>query len=181
MALTYASEQKYLPLIKQASAKYNVPEVLILAHMKQESGFNPYAYRAEPAIKDASYGLMQVLLNTAKTIDRSATTDKLYDPAYNIGIGTAYISKNLSRYPNDLSSAIASYNAGSAYKDSSGRFVSKSGNPSVQDYVDRVLRNHKNYTEWLGSGANLFDIKTLILVSSIVVSGIVLYIYMERQ
>ncbi|MCP5586684.1 murein transglycosylase domain-containing protein, partial [Klebsiella pneumoniae] len=34
---------KYLPLVRQASAKYGVEESLILAIMQTESSFNPYA------------------------------------------------------------------------------------------------------------------------------------------
>ena len=179
MALTYASEQKYLPIINQAAAKHKVPAALILAHIRQESAFDPYAYRAEPAINDASYGLMQVLLRTAKTIDKNATPDKLYDPNYNIDIGTTYIAKNLSRYPTDLSSAIASYNAGSAYKNEAGKFVSKSGN-DVQHYVDKVTRNYNNYINWLRGGASLFDTKYLVIAGTVAIIGILFYLYKEQ-
>jgi soluble lytic murein transglycosylase-like protein len=156
--MIFTKEQEYLPLVQQMSSTYGVDPALILAHIKQESGFDPQAYREELAIHDASYGLMQVLLSTAKTIDSGATVEKLYDPAYNMSIGTRYIAKNLARYPDDIESAIAAYNAGSAYKDANGNFVSKSGNTAVQGYVDKVWKNYNMYWDWLNSGAETIDV-----------------------
>ena len=123
--MIFTVEQSYLPAVKAAANKYNVPEALILAHIKQESGYKPTAYRAEPAINDASYGMMQLLLKTAQSLDCSATVEKLYDPTYNIDLGTKYIAQNMVRYPNNIKAAIASYNAGSAYTDENGEYISK--------------------------------------------------------
>lgn len=152
--LLYTSEKKYLPLVQEASQKYGVPTALILGHIKQESAFNPLAYRAEPAINDASMGLMQVLERTAKTIDPNATLERLKDPAYNINIGTAYIAQNLKRYNNNVKDAIAAYNAGTARKDAEGYYVNSKGVRNVQGYVDKVYKNYENYTTWLAEGAD---------------------------
>lgn len=148
---TFTKEQQYLPLIKAASAQYGVPVELILGHIKQESAFNPNAYRAEPQINDGSTGLMQVLLATAKGIDSSATKEKLYDPAFNISVGTRYIAKNLKRYNGNVQDAIAAYNAGSAFKNAQGRYTSGNGKIDVQGYVDKVYSNMLAYQEWLGT------------------------------
>lgn len=149
MPSLFTKELQLLPLVQPIGDLYNVPAALIFAHMKQESNFNPNAYKAEPALNDGSTGLMQVLLQTAKSIDKNATNTALLDPSYNIAIGTQYIAKNLQRYPNNVKDAIAAYNAGSAYKDQNGNYVSKSGNTAVQGYVDKVYANYQKYTDWL--------------------------------
>jgi hypothetical protein len=171
----------YLPLIQAASAKYGVPIALILAHIKQESNFDEKAYRYEPAINDASYGLMQVLLATAKTMDSSATPEKLFDPAYSIDIGTQYIAKNLARYANVIPDAVAAYNAGSAYKNAAGQYTAKSGSLSVNDYVNRVMGYYQDYLDWINRGSQTVDIQSvnpILLISfgalflALVVGGI---------
>jgi soluble lytic murein transglycosylase-like protein len=171
----FQKEQLYLPYIKVASAKYNVPQALILGHMKQESAFNPNAYRAEPQIKDGSTGLMQVLLNTAKTMDTTATQQKLFDPAYNIDIGTKYIAKNLARYDGNVKDAIAAYNAGSAYKNANGRYVSANGKIDVQGYVDKVYTNTLSYNDWLQGGEKAIQFSYWDILIPIGIAGIVFY------
>jgi soluble lytic murein transglycosylase-like protein len=172
--MSYSKEKSLLPLVNEASAKYIVPVALILAHMKQESNFDAYAIRYEPAINDASIGLMQVLVNTAKTIDSTATLSKLYDKRYNIGIGTQYIRKQLDRY-SDIKDAIAAYNAGTAYEDENGKYVSSSGN-DVQVYVDRVYSNYVMYDNWLNTGQEPFldDEGVIAIAASIAIAIIIL-------
>lgn len=58
--------EKYIDLINQYADKYNVDPALVAAIVEQESTWNPNAYRYEPLINDASYGLMQTLYGTAK-------------------------------------------------------------------------------------------------------------------
>ncbi len=157
MSLIYNAEQTLLPTLDPIAQLYSVPDALVLAHIKQESNFDANAYRAEPAINDASYGLMQVLLSTAKTIDKNATADALYDPAYNMSIGIQYIAKNLNRYNGNVQDAIAAYNAGSAMKNADGDYVNSQGVTNVQDYVDKVYSNYQNYTDWIANGAQMID------------------------
>ena len=178
----FTKEKEYLPLVEAASAKYNVPAALILGHIKQESSFNPKAYRAEPQINDGSTGLMQVLLNTARSMDKGVTVEKLYDPAYNIDIGTRYIAKNMQRYPGDLQSAIAAYNAGSAFKDANGRYVSGSGKIDVQGYVDKVYGNTLAYQDWLKDGGEAsVQFSYWDLIIPIVIAGAVFYFVWNRN
>src|SRR5574343_1601256 len=156
--ITFIKEKKYLPMFQRVSDSTGVPVSLLLAHAKQESSFDPKAYRAEPAINDASYGLVQVLLKTAQGIDKTATVQKLYDPEYNLLIGAKYIAQNMARYPGDIKSAIASYNAGVARKNEQGQYVNSRGVPNVQTYVDKVYGYYVDYDKWLGHGANLVDV-----------------------
>lgn len=113
---------KYASLVKKYSKKYNVNESLIYGIIKTESSFNPFAVSHAPA-----YGLMQIVPSTAgkdvfqKIKKRSGqpTPQNLYNPEYNIDIGTAYIQilqeqylakvkdQNAKRY-----TVISAYNGG---------------------------------------------------------------------
>jgi len=179
----FTKEKTYLPYVLAAGEKYHVPPALILGHIKQESSFNPNAYRAEPQINDGSTGLMQVLLATAKGMDKSATVTKLYDPIYNIDIGTRYIAKNLTRYNNNMKDAIAAYNAGSAFKTAEGRYVSGSGKIDVQGYVDKVYSNTLIYQNWLkGGGEATIQFSYWDLAVPILIAGVVfLWIWRRNQ
>jgi soluble lytic murein transglycosylase-like protein len=176
MTLLYNKEQAILPLVQSKAEQYSVEPALILAHIKQESAFDPKAYREEPAINDASTGLMQLLLGTAKMLDSNATEDLLYDPEYNVDLGTRLIAKNLTRYDGNLQDAIAAYNAGSARKNSDGLYSNSKGIPNVQSYVNKVYANYIDYTNWLAKGATLVDIdSSIVLAFAIVAGGLVYY------
>ena len=161
MSVYFGKEQLYLPVVKKAAGKYNVPVSLVLAHIKQESGFNPKA-RLDEKTKDgktwdSSFGMLQLLLGTAKTLDPNATAEKLLNVEYNVDLGTRLIAKNLDRYNNSLPDSIAAYNAGSVRRDAQGRYVNSRGVPNVQNYVNKVSKNYNEYTKWLNNGAKLID------------------------
>jgi soluble lytic murein transglycosylase-like protein len=176
----FTKEQAILPYVLQSAQQYNVPAALILGHIAQESNFKADAYRAEPSLNDGSTGLMQLLLQTAKSLDSGATQEKLYDPAYNITLGTAYIAKNMARYPGDIPSAIAAYNAGTAYKDSNGNYISKSGN-DVQYYVNRVTNFYNKYTEWLAGGSKTIEFGWPDFIIALVLSGFVVWLILRKK
>lgn len=112
---------KYLPFIRQASAKYGVEESLILAIMQTESSFNPYAVSRSDAL-----GLMQIMPNTAgrdvfKSQGRSGVPSRsyLFDPASNIDTGTAYLAILQNTYLSEINNptsrryaVITAYNGG---------------------------------------------------------------------
>ncbi|EOX1518599.1 membrane-bound lytic murein transglycosylase MltC [Vibrio cholerae] len=113
---------RYADIIRRASRKYDIPEDLILAIIKTESSFNPYAVSWANA-----YGLMQVVPATAgrdvfrmvKNRPGDPTPEYLFNPENNIDTGTAYfyILKNRYlkevRHPTSLEySMISAYNGG---------------------------------------------------------------------
>jgi hypothetical protein len=104
---------------------------LTKALIARESGWDPAARRDEPALGDASWGLMQVLLGTARGISPGITAAELRDPVTNIVIGTAYLRDRLRTYP-ILADAVSAYNA--------GRPTSAN-----QGYVDDVLAYYAWY------------------------------------
>ena len=85
---------KYASLVRKYSKKYNVTESLIYGIIKTESSFNPFAVSHAPA-----YGLMQIVPSTAgrdvfekiKKSPGQPSPHNLYNPEYNIDIGTAYV------------------------------------------------------------------------------------------
>ncbi len=75
---------KYDDIIKEASNKYDVPETLIKALIKQESNYNPDAVSHKGAT-----GLMQLMPTTAKELGLSE--NQLKDPYSNIMAGMFYV------------------------------------------------------------------------------------------
>ncbi|MFW6132588.1 MAG: lytic transglycosylase domain-containing protein [Planctomycetota bacterium] len=118
------------PYIRRWSAEYGVPADVVRAVIRVESKGNP---RAES--RRGAKGLMQVT-DTAErdVLDRlgierprrvrrvvrkpdGATTrttaeKDLFDPEYNIRVGTAYLGMMLDRFGGDLVLALAAYNMG---------------------------------------------------------------------
>lgn len=120
-------------VISNVAKTHAVPFGLIKAIIAAESAFNPRAFRNEPKIQDASYGLMQILYKTAQWMGYSGAPEGLYDPETNIEFGTRYLKRQLIRYNGKVQDAIAAYNTGTVRKKMDGSYVN-------QSYVDRVLR-----------------------------------------
>lgn len=120
-------------LIRHSAALHNVPELWIRAVIQTESSFNPRAYRAEPQIHDASYGLMQLLYGTARNLGYSGTPEGLYDPAINIELGTQLLSELRNRYGDDIQAVYSAYNSGSAT-----RYLN---NADVASHVAHLMTN----------------------------------------
>ncbi|MEN9826756.1 MAG: hypothetical protein RI953_2501 [Pseudomonadota bacterium] len=83
-----------------------IDPALVFSLIRQESSFNPKA--TSPV---GARGLMQVMPNTARKIDRKRNLD-LYDPNTNIRIGSKYLNILWKKHGGDYSRLIASYNAG---------------------------------------------------------------------
>lgn len=162
MTIIFKKEQDYLPIVQQAADDNEIPVALLLAHAKQESNFDSNARRDERDsngnIWDSSFGLVQLLLRTAQSLDPEATPEKLFDPAYNLNLAAQLISNNLDRYNGNVKDAIAAYNSGSNKKNAQGQYVNSKGVPNVQNYVDKVYQNYVDYSKWLENGANLIDV-----------------------
>lgn len=106
---------RYSDLCCTAAKHYGVPVELIVATIATESGGDPTAYRNEPQIKDASTGLMQTLLATARMAmgNKALTSGDLRDPGTSINAGTAYIAMQRTSTHFDPPLVAAAYNAGS--------------------------------------------------------------------
>ncbi len=87
---------RYQASIEKYSAKWHVSPTLVLAIMRTESNFNPFAVSSAPA-----YGLMQLVPTTGghdaykrvTGLDEAPTPEYLYDPEHNIELGAAYLGQ----------------------------------------------------------------------------------------
>jgi soluble lytic murein transglycosylase-like protein len=117
----------YAREIAEASARYSVPESLIRAVIRVESG---YDHRA--VSRKGARGLMQLMPETAAML---GVRDP-FDPRQNIHGGTRHLRGLLDHF-RDLRLAVAAYNAGAQPV---ARYRGVPPYPETQDYVAQVLR-----------------------------------------
>jgi soluble lytic murein transglycosylase-like protein len=125
---------KYEPLINEVCEKYHMDSAIIKAIIKAESNFDPYATSWKGA-----QGLMQLMPETAYELN----VNDVYHPRDNLEGGVKYMKYLLERFNNDLSLALAAYNAGEnavlKYNWSIPPYA------ETRQYVNRVLRYLKSY------------------------------------
>jgi membrane-bound lytic murein transglycosylase C len=86
--------ERYRASVEKYAAEYHVSPSLVLAIMRTESNFNPFAVSGAPA-----YGLMQLVptsggraaLKRVQGVDQTPSPEFLFDPEHNIELGTAYL------------------------------------------------------------------------------------------
>lgn len=118
----------YLHEIRSAAERYGVPQGLVSAVIRAESGFNPKAVSRKGA-----RGLMQLMPSTASML---GVRDS-FDPRQNIDGGVRHLRALMDRFPNNLPLAIAAYNAGESAVLAHGGIPPY---PETREYVNRVLR-----------------------------------------
>jgi hypothetical protein len=127
--------------IAEAAALYAVPERLIWAIIRVESGFDPRAVSPRGA-----RGLMQLMPETAAILGVGDS----FDPRENIHAGTRHLKAMMLRFRYDLRLAVAAYNAGekpvAAYRDVPPY-------PETREYVAQVLRFYDAPIEWRAAPA----------------------------
>jgi len=128
-----------------------IDPALVHAIIQKESSHGTVLTTAEPG-GHFSFGPMMVLDTTATELGAKIPSS-LTDPATGISYGVRYLAQQLRRYGGRVYDAIAAYNAGSARKDTSGRYVNTKGLPVVQSYVDVVLGYWNRYRLSVVQGA----------------------------
>ena len=99
------------PYIKEAAAKFHVPEQWIRAVMRQESGGHQYLNGQPTTSSAGAAGLLQVMPATYDTLAaRYGLGSDPYDPHDNIMAGTAYIRQMYDQFGSP--GFLAAYNAG---------------------------------------------------------------------
>ena len=108
-----SSSDPWGPYIREASAKYDVPEKWIREVMRQESGGNLYGRNGQLVTSGAgAMGLMQVMPATYDDLRSRYRElgDDPYDPHNNIMAGSAYVREMYDIY--GAPGFLAAYNAG---------------------------------------------------------------------
>jgi len=126
-----ANSSPFHDLVVAVASRYGVDAELITSVMEVESHFDPNAISRKNA-----RGLMQLLPETAERLG----VKNIFDPLENIEGGTRYLKELLQLYNNDLTLALAAYNAGPDN-------VQKYGNvPPFREtvsYVNQVKRKYQ--------------------------------------
>jgi hypothetical protein len=120
-------------LIRDAATRYHLDPTLIHSVISIESNFNPKAVSRKNA-----RGLMQLMPRTAELMG----VKDAFDPVQNIDGGSHYLSDLLKKYRNDLTLALAAYNAGPDSVDKYGRRV-----PPYLETMKYVQRIAKTYAK----------------------------------
>jgi len=123
-------QSQYDDLIEEHANRHALSPDFVRAVIQAESAFNPYARSPKGAM-----GLMQLMPSTAAEY----RVLNAYNPAENIRAGVAYLKSLLTRFNDDVSLALAAYNAGP-------KAVEKYGNTvppykETRNYVSRIRAN----------------------------------------
>lgn len=153
----------------QPSNGYKVDRALLLAFMRQESGFRP-----DVTSWAGARGLMQIMPATASHItqDRSLAgnnRNRLYDPSFNVTLGQEYISELMgSGEPHgNLFMLTTAYNGGPGnlsrwlssidFRGDPFLFIESIPAAETRGYIERVVTNYWIYRERLGQPVGSLD------------------------
>ncbi len=148
----------YQSSILSRSSQAGVDPMLTAGLIRQESAYDPEARSGANA-----RGLMQLLPKTARRFAKQArvrySTPMLFEPDYNIHIGTIYFA-GLKRDFGSVESALAAYNAGEdrvtfwttgqTYREPA-EFVDSIPFTETREYVEIVTRNADIYRKLYGT------------------------------
>jgi soluble lytic murein transglycosylase-like protein len=132
-ALTPGKIARFDEYIHQAAALYQIPEELVRAVIRVESGFDPRA-----TSRTNARGLMQLMPETAQ---RMLVSD-VFDPRQNIFGGVRYLRILANLFNGNIELTLAGYNAGE------NAVMQYGGIPPFQetrDYVVKVMEYYRFY------------------------------------
>ncbi len=145
----------YAEALNDAAEEFDVPNVLLLALVRQESFFDPLAGSAAGAI-----GLTQVVEPTGEAIARELDasgfeTDHLYRPSVSLRFGARYLRAQLDLLDDNFYYALAAYNGGPGnaqrwaepVEDDIDRFVAEIEFSQTEAYVKLVSENLARYRQ----------------------------------
>ena len=143
----YPLSQRYADDIRSVSAKYGIPEVILWATVRTQSGFSSNLEGA-----DGGIGLMQLtpaefaMIQTEILGETPEDAGRLYDPQKNLQCGAAYLSYLYQRY-GVWETVFAAFDAGA-------------------EAVDAWLANPE-YTDELGTLTSIPDASTARFVKEV--------------
>jgi soluble lytic murein transglycosylase-like protein len=124
----HPQRDRYVPLVAQAAADTGLPEDLLHAVIQAESNYNHLAVSPKGAT-----GLMQLMPATA----RQYGVADAREPAANLLGGARYLRDLLAQFNNDLTVALAAYNAGPGAVQKNGNAIPPYA--ETRRYVPKVL------------------------------------------
>jgi soluble lytic murein transglycosylase len=144
----------YRDLIERESQQHHLDPMLVAGLIRQESAFASDAVSYANAV-----GLMQVWpptgIKLARTLKLRFTRGRLFDPEYNVKLGTLYLADLLAAYGTP-EAALAAYNAGEnrveewnagQNYEETAEFVESIPITQTRDYVQIVARNAELYRQ----------------------------------
>jgi len=138
-------------IIRSAADRYKIDADLIHCVIAVESNFDPKAVSSKNA-----RGLMQLMPQTAASLG----VKNVFDPEENVNAGTKYLRQLMDRY-NNLTLALAAYNAGPERVDQYGRRV-----PPYLETMKYVQRIAKSYAKIKAETADQLRNSAPLLVPS---------------
>ena len=150
----------YRDAVEREAQRSRLDPMLVAGLIRQESAFNHEAVSSMAAV-----GLMQIEPSTGARLARSLrvgySRSRLFDPDYNVRLGTVYLSGLLESYRTP-EAALAAYNAGEDrvaewtmgqnYQETA-EFVESIPFTETREYVQIVLRNAELYRQTYASTA----------------------------
>jgi soluble lytic murein transglycosylase len=138
--------------IRQWSAHAGVDPMITAGLIRQESAFEPEARSPANAM-----GLMQLLPKTARLVAQHAkvryTRAQLFDPDYNVHLGTIYFA-GLRKTMGNLESALAAYNAG---EDRVGQWNAGQSYREIAEFVDSIpFTETREYVEIVSRNGEIY-------------------------
>ncbi|WP_053115937.1 lytic transglycosylase domain-containing protein [Winslowiella iniecta] len=128
----HKDRERFHPLVEQVSTEFGLDADLLHAMIRVESN-----YQHEAVSPKGARGLMQVMPATG---ERFGYTD-LLDPQHNLRAGASYMQWLIKHFDNDLTLALAGYNAGEGAVKRYGRTVPPYR--ETQQYVEKVMAHYK--------------------------------------
>ena len=116
--MKYAEREKlYLPIVASEFAKAGLPPHLGAAIARQESAFDPNAavLTGGDGARGGAFGLCQMTLKTALSLDKGATSGRLLDARYNAELAAKLCLENWKRFQGRIEDVISAYNSGKPF------------------------------------------------------------------
>ncbi|MFQ5926291.1 MAG: transglycosylase SLT domain-containing protein [Terriglobia bacterium] len=143
----------YWRSIQRHARRYKLDPYLVAAVMRQESRFDAQAVSSAGA-----RGLMQLMPRTARRLARvrRLKPDRLFQPDFNIRLGTRFLRELRRRFKGQLELMVAAYNAGGTRVSQWHRrrkwsepaeFVESIPATQTRNFVYLVLRNYQFYRD----------------------------------